>query len=75
VDCRYCSIKFGKMLRKPYWPLMNADERGFKNTKALVFDLRLSAFISGPKRLFRQPLGTSSAKVLCLMAHVGGFHE
>jgi hypothetical protein len=31
------------MLEKPYWPLMNADERGFKNAKALVLNLRSSA--------------------------------
>jgi hypothetical protein len=35
------------MLKKPYWPLMNADERGYKDAQAFVFDLRSSAFISG----------------------------
>jgi hypothetical protein len=35
------------MLKKHYWPPMNPDERGFKDAKAFVLDLRLSAFISG----------------------------
>jgi hypothetical protein len=35
------------MLKEPYSPLMNADEHGFKNAKALVLNLRLSAFIGG----------------------------
>jgi hypothetical protein len=34
------------MLKKVNWPLMNADERGFEDAKAFVFNLRLSAFIS-----------------------------
>jgi hypothetical protein len=29
---------------------MNADERGYKDAKAFVFDLRSSAFISGQPR-------------------------
>jgi hypothetical protein len=35
------------MRKKPYWPLMNADERGFEDAKVFVFNLRLSAFVSG----------------------------
>jgi len=35
---------------------MNADERGFKDAKAFVFNLRLSAFISG-QHFRNQPLG------------------
>jgi hypothetical protein len=44
------------MLKKVNWPLMNADERGFEDAKAFVFNLRLSAFISGqPCFLLFQP--------------------
>jgi hypothetical protein len=34
--------------KNAYWPLMNADERGFWTAHFSAFYQRLSAFISGP---------------------------
>jgi hypothetical protein len=46
-SCDLRERSFSWMLKKPHWPLMDADEREFKDAKTLVFNLRLSAFISG----------------------------
>jgi hypothetical protein len=35
------------MLKKTFWLLINADERGFMNGNDFVFNQRSSVFISG----------------------------